>query len=436
MAVRGGAARRLSALRLRGLRSAPTSAEGVDFVVALAYAGARVATVLQMIPALPTGLSLSPEPHVYAALWLAAATTAMGIAVSTVLLRHPLSPRAAAADVILAVAFLVLSAAVVPADERVGSWVGWAPGYALAVVLALGRLSVVAWLSAVGAVTAAYMFFVADAATVANRTTIASDALSLLVFGAIARLVVRYVTRLAADADTARAQVAEMARREEEHRAQLTMHDAATIMQLLTDPTVPPATREQLRQQAMAEVRRMRAYLTGGPGIPRTVGNAGVHGTVGIDRLEGRTGKLDSSGRSGTAGSDGGRVLLRDILDTAMTGFADLGLEPALDLVDGVTVTPAAGEAVRGAVAGALHNVRRHAHASMVVVHADAEPDTGRWIVTIRDDGVGFDPAGVLLGTGLRRQVVAELRRHALVARIASTPGLGTRITIEGKLQA
>jgi len=118
-----------------------------------------------------------------------------------------------------------------------------------------------------------------------------------------------------------------------------------------------------------------------------------------------------------------------------MAGFEDLGLEPALDLADGVTVSADAGEAVRGAVAGVLHNVRRHAHATMVVVHADAEPDGGRWIVTIRDDGVGFDTTATALGTGLRQQVLAELERHSLTARIESTPGLGTQVMIEGKLE-
>jgi signal transduction histidine kinase len=413
MAVRERAARRLAPVRHRIRRPAPTSAEGVAFVAALGYSGARVATVLQMIPALPTGLALSPEPHLYAVLWVAAAVAATGVAVAcTFVIRGPLGPKAAAADVALAVVFLLLGVLTVPAEDRVGSWVGWEPGYTLAVVLSLAGLRMAAWLSAVGVLTAAYLFFVVDSATAGNRTTIASDTLSLLVFGAVARVVVRYVTKVAADADAARAQVAELARLEEEHRARLTMHDAATIMQLLADATVPPATQDQLREQAVAEVRRMRAYLSGGGGPVR-------QGSV----------------KTGTVELADGRVLLCDVLQTAMTGFADLGLEPALDLADRVTVGTAEGEAVRGAVAGALHNVRRHARASMVVVHADAEPEAGRWVVTVRDDGVGFDPAGVRFGTGLRRQVLGETRRHGLVARIASAPGLGTRITIEGKLR-
>lgn len=435
MVMRAGAARVRATLRIRNFGAAPTSAAGVAYVVALAYAGTRVATVLQMIPALPTGLSVSPRPHAYLALWLAGAAVAIGVATVSTLLRRPLHAAAAVFDVALAAVFLVLSTAVVPTFERVGSWVGWAPGYALTVVLALGRLRIMAWLTAVGVVAGAYLYFVSDAATAANRTTIASDTLSLLVFGAIARLVVRYVTRVAADADEARAQVAELARREEEHRAQLTMHDAATIMQLLTEPALPSETREQLCEQAITEVRRMRAYLRGGPGDPSRAASSTIPGSVGLEGIDGGIASRGPAHAGAAAEAEEGRVLLREVVQTGMVGFADLGLEPALDLLDGVTVTRAAGEAVRGAVAGTLHNVRRHARASMVVVHGDAEPDSGRWIVTIRDDGVGFDPAGVRLGTGLRRQVLAELRRHDLVARIASTPGLGTRITIEGESQ-
>lgn len=384
--------------------SAPTSVAGVEQVLALAYGAARVATVLQMVPSLPRGVTVSQEPPVYAALWMAAAATAAGLVTTGLVRRRGPSQTGVALDVALTVVFLVSGTFTVPVQERVGSWVGWAPGYALAVVLSLGGLRLAAWCVSVGAVTGAYLLFVADAATAANRSTIVGDTLSLLVLGAVARIVVRYIRRVAADADEARARVAELARLQEEYRARLTMHDATTIMQLLTDPTLPAETRAQLCEQAAVEVRRMRAYLRGGPGT-RKEASAGAR-----------------------------RVMLRDALESGMSGFADLGLEPALELADGVTLDADAGEALRRAVAAVLHNVRRHARATMVVVHADAEPDRARWIVTIRDDGVGFDVAGTALGTGLRQQVVAELQRHALTARIASTPGLGTQITVEGKL--
>jgi len=379
----------------------------VEQVLGLVFVGARVATLLQMIPALPQGVQVSPEPVEYAVLWGTAAVVTAAVAVASVVRRRGLPPAAVACDVALAVGFLVAGTESVPVPYRIGSWVGWAPGYALAVVISAAGMRRTFWFTAMGSVTVAYVYFFSGAATVANRSTLVGDSLTVVVLGGLARIGVRYIRRVARDADEARARVAELARREEEHRAQLTMHNATTIMQLLSDPELPAATRAQLREQAAAEVRRMRAYLRGG---------------------------ADPARAAGSAVEQPGRISLRAVLEEAMTGFADLGLEPALDLVDGVTIGAHVGEAIRGATASVLHNVRRHAGASMVIVHADAWPETGRWEVTVRDNGSGFDTATTPLGTGLGRQVLAELARHGLAASIDSTPGLGTRVTIEGNV--
>ncbi|UWE10228.1 ATP-binding protein [Actinacidiphila bryophytorum] len=408
--ITGSTANGSGRARLRGLLTASTSAAGVENVLALAYGGARIATILQMIPSLPRGMKVSQEPHLYLVLWLLAAANAVVVVTFALVRKRGLSPAGVVVDVALCVAFLLLGTLAVPVPDRIGSWVGWAPGYALAVVMGLVGLRAGAWCAAVGAVSAAYMYFVAGAVTAANRSTIAGNTLTLIVLGVVARVVVRYMRHVAADADRAHARVAELARREEEQRARLTMHNATTIMHLLIDPAVPPDTRDQLREQAAAEVRRMRAYLSRGPDTRSPCAPG--------DRDPARPAQL----------------ALREVLEAGMSGFADLGLEPAVDLADGVMVGADTGEAIRDAVAGVLHNVRRHARATMVIVHADAEEDCGRWIVTIRDDGVGFDTATTPLGTGLAQQVVAELRRHCLTVTISSAPGLGTQVTIEGKL--
>ncbi len=393
----------------RGQLTASTSSARVENVLELTYGCARVGTILQMLPSLPYGMEVSPNPFLYLVLWLLAAGNAVVVLLVAVVRRRGLSMAGVTVDVALCTMFLVLGTLVVPVQDRVGTWIGWAPGYSVAVVVGMAGLRFVTWCAAVSVVTAAYIFFIAEAAVFASQSTIAGNILTLLVLGCVARIVVRYIRRVAADADTARAKIAALARYEEKRRAELTMHDSITIMHLLTDPTLPVATRAQLCEQAAAEIRRMRAYLSDGPGAPRRY-PAGAPGAT-------------------------GDVALRDVLEAGMAGFADLGLEPALDLADGVTVDPAAAEAVRGAVAGVLHNVRRHARATMVIVHADTEWDRARWIVTIRDNGIGFDTATSALGTGLGRQVIAELERHGLTAGIASAPGQGTRITIEGKLR-
>ncbi|WP_327709272.1 ATP-binding protein [Streptomyces sp. NBC_00464] len=393
----------------RGRLTARTSAAGVENVLALTYGCARAGTILQMLPSLPFGMEVSPRPRLYLVLWLLAAANAAVVLMVAVLRRRGLSPAGVVVDAALCTVFLVLGTLVVPVQDRVGSWVGWAPGYSVAVVVGMAGLRIATWCVMVTVVTAAYVFFTAEATDFASHSTITGNILTLLVLGCIARIIVRYISRVAADADAARAQVAELARDEEKRRAELTMHDSIAIMHLLTDPTLPAATRAQLCEQAAAEIRRMRAYLRDGPDAPYR----------------------SCAGKPGATGD----VALLDVLNEGMSGFADLGLEPALDLADGVTVDPATAEAVRGAMAGVLHNVRRHARATMVIVHADAERDRARWIVTIRDNGIGFDTATTTLGTGLGRQVLAELERHALTASIASGPGLGTRITIEGKLR-
>jgi signal transduction histidine kinase len=50
--------------------------------------------------------------------------------------------------------------------------------------------------------------------------------------------------------------------------------------------------------------------------------------------------------------------------------------------------------------------------------------------LTVRDDGIGFDPASVTAGIGLRVVVVGELRLLGLDVDIDSAAGEGTTVTI------
>ena len=75
----------------------------------------------------------------------------------------------------------------------------------------------------------------------------------------------------------------------------------------------------------------------------------------------------------------------------------------------------------------ALHNIVKHARASSVRISL-AQVD-GRLSLTLRDDGVGFDPAGDFPGhLGLK-----SMRERAAHAggdlHIASKPGAGTTVT-------
>lgn len=49
-----------------------------------------------------------------------------------------------------------------------------------------------------------------------------------------------------------------------------------------------------------------------------------------------------------------------------------------------------------------LINVRQHANATRVVLHAEELEDTPGWAVTVHDDGVGFDTRETTYGVGIR----------------------------------
>ena len=75
----------------------------------------------------------------------------------------------------------------------------------------------------------------------------------------------------------------------------------------------------------------------------------------------------------------------------------------------------------------ALNNVRKHAHARRIVVRLEHRRTS--LVLSVRDDGVGFDPAEVERGYG--RQSMHE-RAQSIGARlrIASTRGRGTTVSL------
>jgi signal transduction histidine kinase len=113
----------------------------------------------------------------------------------------------------------------------------------------------------------------------------------------------------------------------------------------------------------------------------------------------------------------------------AAHGFADL---PLVLNIDGISHEPPQEviKAVRGAVETILHNVRRYASASEVVLYAEAGLD--RWDVSVHDDGVGFDPGRTPEGYGLGKQVREAIHEVGGEVRIESAPQAGTLIQLSG----
>jgi len=86
-------------------------------------------------------------------------------------------------------------------------------------------------------------------------------------------------------------------------------------------------------------------------------------------------------------------------------------------------------EALTGAVGEALSNAGKHADAERVVVYA--EPDFGEGIfVSVKDNGVGFDPDAVEHRMGLRESIVGRIESVGGRAEISSKPGRGTEVRL------
>jgi hypothetical protein len=80
--------------------------------------------------------------------------------------------------------------------------------------------------------------------------------------------------------------------------------------------------------------------------------------------------------------------------------------------------------AVVAATREVTNNVDRHAHAT--AIHIDVRPDR----VTIRDDGVGFDPQTAAAGHGIRASIVARMSRVGGTGSVSSAPAHGTEAVL------
>jgi signal transduction histidine kinase len=128
----------------------------------------------------------------------------------------------------------------------------------------------------------------------------------------------------------------------------------------------------------------------------------------------------------------------------------ELGLVPAIEAlarsleeVGGIAVTvhaddpagqlmPDAELATYRIVQEALSNVVRHAHASRAGVRIAREP--GRVVVTVEDDGRGFDPARALSTDGGGLGLFGMRERAGYIGgqvEVTSAPGRGTTVTAE-----
>lgn len=134
--------------------------------------------------------------------------------------------------------------------------------------------------------------------------------------------------------------------------------------------------------------------------------------------------------RSFLAGANAhGHSRLGDALRATANDFAHrFDLTPQLLLDDGLErIDPASVQALAGCVAEALANVGKHASADAVFVYAGPHEPTGV-IVTVKDDGCGFDVAQIPDDRGLTRSVRHRVEEIGGRVEVRSWQGQGTEV--------
>lgn len=275
--------------------------------------------------------------------------------------------------------------------------------------VALPRLPAVAGAVAALLATHAAGYWLTDAdvaVVVAHLNAIVASAVMARFFWWYLR---RQGSRL--DAATAQAVAAEAARaryaeRIAHHRA---LHD--TVLATLTaiasgraDPAAPPV-RERCAREA-AYLRRLIQQQTD---------------------EEAATCRPRGTTADGPAASPATAAVERAVHSAECLGLRVTAQYHGLEALTGLPADVAT--ALGAALTEALNNVLRHAGTGRAYVTVTGSPD-GTARVTAVDRGVGFDPATVTKGLGLRSSVAARMREVGGSADIDSAPGEGTRIEL------
>ena len=368
--------------------------------IGLFVAGLRLATLAQMLPSLVAALDQGEHRALTAVTWAVASAMALATAAVCVVRRRPPGTAWACLDTAVAVGLLLVGLVTVPVELRTGSWIGFQSAYSLSVACSLvGVRDVRIWGTLVGALVAARAVYVLPIiSTAADVPTVVGELFTMLGLAPLAWFGVGTVLRIAQDADESRAYAARLAREDEERKARAAIHNGTALMKILVDQgalgAVDSRTPSQVWVQAATELNRMRAYLAGGPG------------------------------QAGDEPHD-----LAELAEALAPEFADLPLADAPDLARGTTLGSEATD-VATALRSILINVRQHANATRVVLHAEELEDTPGWAVTVHDDGVGFDTRETTYGVGIRTLTLDQLSPHGIETTIDSVPGVGTTVTL------
>jgi signal transduction histidine kinase len=89
-----------------------------------------------------------------------------------------------------------------------------------------------------------------------------------------------------------------------------------------------------------------------------------------------------------------------------------------------------AAQRISAAVGEALTNAAKHGQAATVTIYAEPSDEGGGLFVSVKDDGMGFDPEAVTEGQGLTRSVRGRMAEVGGRVEIDGRPGRGTEVRL------
>jgi len=120
---------------------------------------------------------------------------------------------------------------------------------------------------------------------------------------------------------------------------------------------------------------------------------------------------------------------IRDAIERA-TRHDDVNvMVNVVDDDDACGVDAAGQDALAGAVGEAVTNAVKHASANRIVVYVETDSD-GDVFASVRDDGVGFDPAGPGDGSGVQHSIRDRMAEAGGRSEVVSATGQGTEIRL------
>jgi hypothetical protein len=368
------------------------SRQGVERAVVGAAVALKSQNLLQMLVVILVTRGESRRP------WLeigaAAAFAVSGVVLLVAAVRaQQLPPRPVAVDVVVAVAVLLVAPLFQPVDQA-QLWIDWPifVSFLVAVEACACFSAAVAATATLALIGATASWLVLGSPGAASRHMIYASFIPFVAFAAASFFFLQYLRRLAALADSR----AETIRMLEEERTRRVLH---TPYRLLND---------------LAGMLRAEAARVGDQPAQQARLAEAVASAVEIESI--------------VRGTDPASSNLAADLQHLRDQFIDLPM--IMNVEDaGVNLPPEAVYRIREAVRSALQNVRLHAQATEVVVYATA--DRSSWLVSVHDDGRGFDTTGPRR-LGLSQVIVAALEEIGAHVSIESTPGQGTLIEISG----